>query len=171
MENMFGVLHVYDERALHFLVARRGRVLDRLMRFATRCGDTTVAIGIAVALLIGPATQDLGVLAAFALAGSHLGVQLLKRTVNRPRPELPPGVSALMHAPDRFSFPSGHSAAALSLALATVPALPWPLGGAVLSLAMLTGISRCYLGVHYPGDVLAGWALAFAGWLGGLWVL
>src|SRR5262245_35540030 len=164
MENMFGALRVYDERVLHFLVLRRGRVLDRLMRFATRWGDTPVAIGIAVALLIGSATQDVGALAAFALATSHIVVQLLKRTVNRARPQLPPGVSALMHAPDRFSFPSGHSAAALSLALAVVPVLPWPIGGAVLSLALLTGVSRCYLGVHYPGDVLAGWTLALSGW-------
>jgi undecaprenyl-diphosphatase len=171
MENMFGALRVYDERVLHFLVLRRGRVLDRLMRFATRCGDTPVAIGIAVALLIGSATHEVGALAAFALATSHIGVQLLKRTVNRARPQLPQGVSALMQAPDRFSFPSGHSAAALSLALAVLPVVPWPVGAALLSLAMLTGISRVYLGVHYPGDVLAGWTLALSGWLTGIWVL
>ena len=37
-----------------------------------------------------------------------------------------------------------------------------------LALAALTGVSRCYLGVHYPGDVLAGWALAWLGFQTGL---
>src|SRR5262245_58127729 len=162
------LLRHHDERVLIFVVTRRGKVLDGLMRLTTHVGDAPVAVGLALALLLGGSTRETGRLAAFALAASHLGVQLLKRWVNRPRPQLPAGTMALMRAPDRFSFPSGHSAASLSLALAVAPALPWPAALGTLALAALTGASRCYLGVHYPGDVLAGWALAWLGFQVGL---
>ena len=39
-------------------------------------------------------------------------------------------------------------------------ALSGPVAGAVLLVGLLVGISRCYLGVHYPGDVMVGWTLA-----------
>ena len=39
-------------------------------------------------------------------------------------------------------------------------ARPSVVGYPVLALGLLVGVSRCYLGVHYPGDVLAGWTLA-----------
>jgi undecaprenyl-diphosphatase len=61
--------------------------------------------------------------------------------------------------PDRFSFPSGHAAASMSVALGygvTFPVLALPL----LALALLVGFSRVRLGVHFPGDVLAGQVLA-----------
>ncbi len=151
-----------DEMLLHALVLRRRGWLDRVMRSVTRLGDPASAIAAAgVLLLVGP--RSAGARAAFALAASHLAAQAGKRSVNRPRPRMPVGVDSLIHAPDRFSFPSGHSAAALSVAIPLAGALPLPAAGAVLTLALLVGISRSYLGVHYPGDVLAGWVLAAAG--------
>ncbi len=151
-----------DERLLHALVLRRRGWLDRVMRAVTRLGDPTSAIAAAgVLLLVGP--RHAGVRAAFALAASHLAAQAVKRTVNRPRPRLPVGVDSLIHAPDRFSFPSGHSAATLSVAIPLAAHLPVPAAAGVLGLAALVGVSRSYLGVHYPGDVLAGWILAAAG--------
>ncbi len=151
-----------DERLLHALVLRRRAWLDRLMRRVTRLGDPASAIAAAgVLLLVGP--RQAGARAAFALAASHFAAQAVKRTVNRQRPRLPVGVESLIHAPDRFSFPSGHSAATLSVAIPLAGALPAPVAGGVLGLALLVGLSRSYLGVHYPGDVLAGWVLAGAG--------
>jgi undecaprenyl-diphosphatase len=158
-------LHSHDERALHALVLRRRRPLDSAMRALTHAGDAWATIALTVVLLLAPdaGVRAAGALAAWALVLSHLGVQVLKRTVSRARPSMPVGCSALVHAPDRFSFPSGHAAASLSVALGLLPLVPPAAGGAVLALALTVGVSRCYLGVHYPGDVVAGWALALAG--------
>lgn len=152
----------HDERALHAVVLCRRTLVDRAMCTVTHLGDAWLVIGLVVALCLGgaPGLERTGLQAGLILAFSHLWVQLLKRTVTRPRPQLPPGCARLIEAPDRFSFPSGHAAASLSLAIPIAAAVPGPAAAAVLVLAALVGFSRCYLGVHYPGDVIAGWLLA-----------
>lgn len=66
----------------------------------------------------------------------------------------------LLEAPSTFSFPSGHATVAFAcatvLALA-VPRLRWPL----YALAALIAFSRVYVGVHYPGDTVAGAVLGY----------
>jgi undecaprenyl-diphosphatase len=158
-------LHAHDERALHALVLRRRPPLDRAMHTVTHLGDAAVTITATLLLMAGavPGLQQAGLRAAFALASSHAVVQMLKRTVSRARPRMPEGFAALVQPPDRFSFPSGHAASSLSVALALAMVLPGPAAGALLGLAALVGMSRCYLGVHYPGDVIAGWTLAAIG--------
>ncbi len=152
----------YDERLLHALVTRRRDALDVVVRLFTRLGDPPVAIVLASVLALGavPSLSQAGVTAAFSLAFSHLLVQVLKRFFSRSRPFLAVGIASLIQAPDRFSFPSGHAAAGLSIALPVALALSFPVGSLILGLGILVGLTRCYLGVHYPGDVLAGWALA-----------
>jgi undecaprenyl-diphosphatase len=151
-----------DERLLHALVLRRRRYLDIVMRGITHLGDwqNIVAITLAFALGLVPELQGPGVVAAWALASSHLVVQILKRTIVRPRPRLPMGLAFLIKPQDRFSFPSGHAAAGLSVGLPFFLALAGPWAWAALALGLMVGVSRCYLGVHYPGDVLVGWTLA-----------
>jgi undecaprenyl-diphosphatase len=164
VESVIVRLHRHDERLLALVVSRRRARLDRAVCLMTHCGGAVASIAVTVALLLVPvaALRPAGASAALTLALSHLLVQVLKRTVVRARPQLPVGALSLIHAPDRFSFPSGHAAASLSVALGLTLIVPVAVAPAVIALALLIGLSRCYLGVHYPTDVVAGWLLAIA---------
>jgi len=84
------------------------------------------------------------------------GQTALKFKARRKRPFISlPQIKTLMKAPDKFSFPSGHTAGAFMMATLFqyfYPALSIPL----YSTASAIGFSRVYNGVHYPSDVLAG---------------
>lgn len=98
-------------------------------------------------------------LALATLVASHLIVQLVKRTVVRGRPASTGTWTNLVPEPDRFSFPSGHAAASLSVAIGYGAAFPmW--APPLLLVAALVGFSRVRLGVHYPSDVLVGQLIA-----------
>lgn len=126
----------------------------------THLGGARASIGVTVAALLHPSVQFMQVWNTLLLLGSsHLVVQLVKRTVGRPRPTANLDFESLIDVPDRFSFPSGHSCAAMAVAIGfavVFPAFALPL----LVLSMLVGISRVMLGVHYPGDVVVGQAIA-----------
>jgi undecaprenyl-diphosphatase len=91
--------------------------------------------------------------------------ELLKVLFHRPRPE----VFFNLVPAETYSFPSGHSfvPAVYFGLLAVILARGAGARAGVIVLAGLLGLSRVYLGYHYPSDVLAGWALA-AVWLA-LW--
>ena len=162
MTHWIMTLGAADERLLMAVLYRRRRRLDQLMRLMTRLGDPTVAIPVAGAFALGvvPSLAPAGRTAFGAMVLSHILVQALKRVVTRPRPRLPVGIRSLIRPPECFSFPSGHAAAGLSIYLPLAVGLPVLLGVVLLALGLSVGISRCYLGVHYPGDVAVGWLLA-----------
>jgi undecaprenyl-diphosphatase len=119
------------------------------------CSVAAALIPIRIGGAVGIAAQH----ALAVLAISHLIVQMIKRTVGRPRPSRATSCRTLVQEPDRFSFPSGHSAAAMSVAIVYAFAFP-SLAVVLIPLAVLVGASRVCLGVHYPGDVLTGQVIA-----------
>lgn len=126
----------------------------------THAGGARASIGVCLAALIFP-TVTLGMAwrVLLLLGVSHLVVQVVKRTVGRPRPSAQLSLDTLVAVPDRFSFPSGHACAAMAVAVGFATAFP-SLTVPLLILAWLVGFSRVMLGVHYPGDVLMGQAIA-----------
>ncbi len=126
----------------------------------THLGSAWFSIPLAlVPLVVGAPFDSAGAVPLILLVASHLVTQGVKRGIARRRPSQSLAHVSLVPEPDRFSFPSGHSAAAMSLAMGFVEAFP-ELAAPLISIAMLAGSSRVLLGVHYPGDVLAGQFIA-----------
>lgn len=107
--------------------------------------------------------QDKRPLALRLLVGSLAGYALvgfLKQVVDRPRPyELQDGVLAHDIISPGLGFPSGHTAIGTILALTIQPYLPKRWRWVVWPVILLIGISRVYLGVHSPLDVVGGLAV------------
>jgi undecaprenyl-diphosphatase len=137
-----------------------------IARALTRVGDgkSWAVLGIACLASRTPLGTHLGLRIAAATLGATALSQTLKRSLTRARPDAAiAGFEPLASNPDRFSFPSGHSAAAFAVAVAFAGE-PGGIGPLALLLATGIGLSRVYLGAHYPFDVAAGGILGvFAG--------
>ncbi|WP_206613566.1 phosphatase PAP2 family protein [Parahaliea mediterranea] len=141
-------------------VFRQGerRMVRPLARALSRSGDGYLHLLIPLLLaLIGARYLDqFCTLLALSLAAERTLYWSLKNTLKRRRPqEAVPGFRSLITASDQFSFPSGHSSAAFLLA--TVLVLVY--GGPVIAMylwATSVALSRIVLGVHFPGDTVAG---------------
>ena len=144
--------------------------LEEAVRDITGLGSMVVLVmvtadAIFYLLLVRRGREALMVL--IAVGGGQVLSSLLKLGIDRPRPEL---VSHLVHV-QTLSFPSGHAMMSavtyLTLGVMIAGITPGRITKAyVLFIAVLitlmVGVSRIYLGVHWPSDVLAGWCAGFA---------
>ena len=174
-EMLEGDLHAFDQAVLLALRTPGdtanpigGRGLEIAMRDITALGGVTVLTLITALVLIFLILQRQRATAMFlgvAILGGQMLSHLMKSSFSRPRPDLVPhGVDVAT-----ASFPSGHSmmAAVTYLTLASIRAF-YIVTAAFI--AILVGISRVYLGVHWPSDVLAGWSLG-AAWALTVWIV
>lgn len=153
---------------LLFVERLRSPVLTIAMRGISNLASVPFIVGVLVAAILRAPCRPHVILAAANVGAISAIDQLLKILVRRPRPQ----GFRLAEAPG-FSFPSGHSMAAMAfygygIWLVRCSTCGLPLGAATevaLALVILAvGVSRIYLGVHYASDVLGGFCLSFA-WL------
>lgn len=117
----------------------------------------------AVALLF-PKTRKAGALGLVSLLLGHIvNSEILKVLIQRPRPFADvAGLVTIIDPPSSTSFPSGHSCASFAAVGALLRVLRketfWPQWGTVVLtvMAVLMALSRIYVGVHYPTDIIAG---------------
>ena len=146
----FGILYFFNN--LHT------EILDSIMIFLTQLGDKGIIwIVLAVALLFNAKTRTCGIFMLIAMAlGLIIGNGIIKNLVARPRPYwLDENITLLIPGLSDFSFPSGHTLASFEAAV-MIFLFNKKWGISAIILAILIGISRMYLFVHFPSDVLAG---------------
>ena len=156
-------------------------ILDMIQNFRTPIGDVVVPlitrlgdagiiwIILTVLLLIIPKTRKTGVIMMAALLVDVLLCNVfIKNLVARTRPfDVNTAVQLLVAKPRDYSFPSGHTAASFASVTALYLVGEKKMWKAALVLAVLIALSRLYLYVHYPTDIIGGVVFgSLSGYLG-----
>lgn len=132
---------------------------DIIVPFITRLGDAGILwIILTVILLLIPKTRKTGIILTAALLVDLVLCNLLfKNLVARTRPfDVNTAVQLLVAKPKDYSFPSGHTAASFASVTALYLAGEKKMWKAAFVLAVLIALSRLYLYVHYPTDIIGG---------------
>ncbi|MFW6055825.1 MAG: phosphatase PAP2 family protein [Chloroflexota bacterium] len=162
-----GTLDPLDEQLMLAIEDTRSPSLNTLMQTVTWAGSYAAAIvAVCLAFLLWRVRgwRDSALRLAVAVGGAAAYNAPLKTLFARPRPEVIPA----MASPETFSFPSGHTTIAVAF-YGSLAVILWrrdcrTVPVALVMLTMIIGLSRIYLGVHYPSDVL-GSLLLGTGWL------
>ncbi len=152
-----------DDFLYQSIYSIRNRGWDFLMKSITICGNTpSILIVLGIFLVFLPKKEKI---LSLIIAGSSVGSNtLLKRIIRRTRPE-----HLRLIKQGGFSYPSGHAMIAVAVygffiyyILEKIKDKKWRIG--LISFFTLLiigiGISRIYLGVHYPSDILGGYFLS-----------
>ena len=164
----------FDAPILTMLHAVATPTLDHFFVLMTRLGYSWGVVPLDVILLLlfvllRRFRDDL--FFGLAVIGSGVLNIVAKNHFARMRPDL-----WLSITPETtFSFPSGHAMGSATLGVAVIllcwpTRWRWPVTIVSLIFVLLVGVSRVYLGVHYPSDILAGWTAAIA-WTFGMYAL
>jgi undecaprenyl-diphosphatase len=161
-----------DPAHLRFFIDHRSHTVDQAARILTSVGMVAVvlfiAVGAAALFWYRGLRVGLAIAPVLSFAGAAAAVSIVKALIGRTRPP----VSLHLVAESDASFPSGHAtnSAAVFVTIGVIAALYLlrrPIARAAapiiaVLLSGLVGISRLVLGVHWPSDVAAGWALGLA---------
>jgi undecaprenyl-diphosphatase len=159
-----------DRSIYEALYAGSHPALVVIARIFTALGEPTVlvAAGFVVAALLWRERRGRFAIALLLVILMGRGLsEVQKFSIARARPDLEPHLVVVKTS----SFPSGHAASSmifyLTVALALTAGTRWQrwAAAAAISLSLLIGVSRVMLGVHWPSDVVGGWAF------GMLWVM
>jgi undecaprenyl-diphosphatase len=168
-----GITQTTDERVLQWLARQRTPARDEIMLEITSLGDGAVLI-LLVAIVSGFLWLTQHRWSSYILLAGVLGGQILSKLLKRVFDRERPSVIDLLDEVSSPSFPSGHAmgsfiaygAVAYVMArLQPSPGLRRLIWGIAALLIIAIGVSRMYLGVHYPSDVIAGFTAGLA-WLG-----
>ena len=156
----------FDEPLLRLAHQLAGAGFDRFFIAVSKAGYLYGVVPFDIALVLALTLSRRfreATFAAVALGGAGLLNVAAKQSFARDRPTLWESISP----ETTFSFPSGHAMGSATLAcvliaLAWGTRWRWPVLVLAGAFAFAVGLSRVYLGVHYPSDILAGWAAATA---------
>ena len=159
---------------LNMLHAMATPTLDGFFVLMTQLGHLWGVVPLDLIVLLSLALRRRfrdGLFFGIAVTGSAVLDIVAKNYFARMRPDL----WLSLRPETTYSFPSGHAMGSATLGMALIilcwpTRWRWPITVASLVFVLLVGVSRVYLGVHYPSDILAGWSAAIA-WVLGMYVL
>lgn len=140
------------------------RIIRDVFRVVSRLGDGVFWYTLMLGILLFEQAEGIKPVLHMLLAGGTgtLIYKWLKLKTSRLRPyQVHQDVWAAGQALDRFSFPSGHTLHAVVFGLIAMTYFP-ALYVLIMPFVLMVAISRVVLGLHYPSDVLAGAAIAYA---------
>lgn len=156
----------FDEPILRFAHELAHDGFDRVFLLFSQLGYHYGVVPFDIVLVLALALRRRlreGLFAGLAIVGSALLNLATKQVFARARPSLWESI-----APEStYSFPSGHAMGSMTVAavlvlLAWYTRWRWWVAVPATAFVAMVGLSRVYLGVHYPSDILAGWAAALA---------
>ncbi|MDR6999067.1 undecaprenyl-diphosphatase [Neobacillus niacini] len=134
------------------------KLLNLFFRSITHLGGAkfTIISTFLLLILLPRETRLIAISSAVALSASHIPVQIVKQMFPRKRPYLMIEKTKFPDNPlQDHSFPSGHTTAIFAVVIPYILFIP-QLALALIPLGICVGVSRIYLGLHYPSDVIAG---------------